>query len=109
MIMSRYFLPRSLTAVASVMFIWNVAAMPAAGQTKNNPAKNNSAPEGAKSTRQYAPPPLPSGPSRPAPRTADGHMDLSGMWIEKYEELGKNSAFRNPATANARQATKYQS
>jgi len=81
--MRRYFLSRSLTVTASVVFFWNVASMPCAAQTQNN-----SALEGAKSTRQYAPPSLPSGPSRPAPRTADGHVDLSGMWIEKYGELG---------------------
>jgi len=102
--MKRYFLTRSLIAVASVMFIWSVASVSSAAQTKKN-----SAPEGAKSTKQYAPPPLPSGPSKPAPRTADGHVDLSGMWIEKYGELGEDIAFRKPATAKAPTATKYPS
>jgi hypothetical protein len=94
--MKPYFLPRALTVVASAMFIWNVASLPCAAQD-------------SKSAKQYAPPPLPSGPSKPAPRKADGHVDLSGMWIEKYGELGEDVAFRKPAPGRAAAATKYPS
>src|SRR5580704_10915815 len=93
--MRRYFLRKSSTAAAFVVVVWNLASSPAAAQTKN--------------TKQYAPPALPSGPSKPTPRTADGHPDLSGMWIEKYGELGEDVAFRKPAPAQAQAATKYPS
>src|ERR1700675_3741576 len=90
--MQRYFLRKSLTAAASVVVVWSVASIPSAAQTKN--------------TTQYAPPSLPSGPSKPTPRTADGHPDLSGMWIERYGSLGsvaaataeKKTPPRTPAT-----------
>src|SRR5690242_12631955 len=91
--MKGYFLPRSLTAVASVMFIGSVASVPSAAQ----------------SAKQYAPPPLPSGHSKSTTRTADGNVDLSGMWIEKYGELGEDVAFRKPASGQAPRATKYPS
>jgi hypothetical protein len=91
--MKRYFLRKCVTAAASVVVVWNLASSPAAAQTKN--------------TKQYAPPALPSGPSKPTPRTADGHPDLSGMWIEKYGELGEDIAFRKPTPAQASTTTKY--
>ena len=43
-------------------------------------------------TKKYAPPSLSKDHSKPAPRTADGHADLSGMWIEKYGALGPDPA-----------------
>ena len=43
-------------------------------------------------TKKYAPPSLPKDHSKLAPRTADGHPDLSGMWIEKYGALGTDPA-----------------
>lgn len=43
-------------------------------------------------TKKYAPPSLSKDHSKPAPRTADGHPDLSGMWIEKYGALGTDPA-----------------
>ncbi len=43
-------------------------------------------------TKKYAPPSLSKDHSKPAPRTADGHPDLSGLWIEKYGALGADPA-----------------
>jgi len=42
--------------------------------------------------KKYAPPSVSKDHSKPAPRTADGHPDLSGMWIEKYGALGTDPA-----------------
>ena len=47
-------------------------------------------------TKKYAPPSLPTDHSKPAPRRADGHPDLSGMWIEKYGALGTDPAVGKP-------------
>jgi len=102
--MKRYFLSTCVIAGASMMVIWNTASLPAAAQTKKD-----SAPQSAKSPTQYSPPPLPSGPSKPTPRTADGHPDLSGMWIERYGELGVDTAFGKPPSSRAAEATKYPS
>src|SRR5689334_200402 len=46
--------------------------------------------------KKYAPPSLPKDHSKPAPRAADGHPDLSGMWIEKYGALGSDPAVGRP-------------
>jgi hypothetical protein len=43
-------------------------------------------------TKKYAPPSVSKDHSKPAPRTADGHPELSGMWIEKYGALGTDPA-----------------
>ncbi len=53
-------------------------------------------------TKKYAPPSLPKDHSKPAPRTADGHPDLSGMWIEKYGALGTDPAVGKPEGSGAR-------
>ena len=42
--------------------------------------------------KKYAPPALSKDHSKPTPHTADGHPDLSGMWIEKYGALGTDPA-----------------
>ena len=42
--------------------------------------------------KKYAPPSVSKDHSKPAPRTADGHPDLSGMWIERYGALGTDPA-----------------
>ena len=47
-------------------------------------------------TKKYAPPALSKDHSKPTPRTADGHPDLSGMWIEKYGALGTDPAVGKP-------------
>jgi hypothetical protein len=46
--------------------------------------------------KKYAPPSLPKDHSKPAPRTADGHPNLSGRWIEKYGALGPDPAAGKP-------------
>lgn len=43
-------------------------------------------------TKKYAPPSVSKDHSKPAPRAADGHPDLGGMWIEKYGALGTDPA-----------------
>jgi hypothetical protein len=68
--------------------------------------QNSAAPQGKK----YAPPKLSSDRSKPAPRAADGHPDLSGMWIEKYGALGADPAAGKPAqprTAGSAEASAY--
>jgi hypothetical protein len=50
----------------------------------------------AKQEKKYAPPALPKDHSKPVPRTADGHPDLSGMWIERYGALGTDPAVGRP-------------
>jgi hypothetical protein len=47
--------------------------------------------------KKYAPPSLSKDHSKPAPRAADGHPELSGMWIEKYGALGTDPAVGKPA------------
>lgn len=47
-------------------------------------------------TKKYAPPSLTTDRSKPAPRTADGHPDLSGMWVEKFGALGPDPAVGKP-------------
>jgi hypothetical protein len=62
--------------------------------------------------KKYAPPSLPKDHSKPAPRTADGHPELSGMWIEKYGALGPDPAAgkpERPRTAGGGAAPKYES
>ena len=44
------------------------------------------------SAKKYAAPKLSSERTKPAPRAADGHVDLSGMWLEKYAALGADTA-----------------
>src|SRR5579863_4250927 len=62
-------------------------------------------------TKKYAPPALTKDHSKPTPRTADGHPDLSGMWIEKYGALGTDPAVGRPAGSGRRggAATAYPS
>ena len=62
-------------------------------------------------TKKYAPPSVSKDHSKPAPRTADGHPDLSGMWIEKYGALGTDPAVGKPQGAGRRAdtAAKYPS
>src|SRR5437879_9249685 len=61
-------------------------------------------------TKKYAPPSLPTDHSKPAPRTADGHPDLSGMWIEKYGALGTDPAVGKPeGDARSRRPASYPS
>jgi hypothetical protein len=51
------------------------------------------------STKKYAAPKLSSERTKPAPHTADGHVDLSGMWLEKYAALGADTAAQQAPTA----------
>ena len=62
-------------------------------------------------TKKYAPPSVSKDHSKPAPRTADGHPVLSGMWIEKYGALGTDPAVGKPQGAGRRAdtAAKYPS
>jgi hypothetical protein len=53
-------------------------------------------------TKKYAPPTLSKDHSKTAPRAADGHPDLSGMWIEKYGALGTDPAVGKPAGSGRR-------
>jgi hypothetical protein len=53
-------------------------------------------------TKKYAPPSVSKDHSKPAPRTADGHPDLSGMWIEKYGALGTDPAAGKSEVPNRR-------
>jgi hypothetical protein len=53
-------------------------------------------------TKRYAPPSISKDHSKPAPRTADGHPDLSGMWIEKYGALGTDPAAGKTEVPNRR-------
>jgi hypothetical protein len=53
-------------------------------------------------TKRYAPPSVSKDHSKPAPRTADGHPDLSGMWIEKYGALGTDPAAGKTEVPNRR-------
>ncbi len=55
--------------------------------------------------RKYAPPALPKDHSKAAPRAADGHPDLSGMWIEKYGALGTDPAVGRAAGTGTRANT----
>jgi hypothetical protein len=52
--------------------------------------------------KKYAPPALSKDHSKPAPRAADGHPDLSGMWIEKYGALGTDPAVGKPEGSGRR-------
>lgn len=60
-------------------------------------------------TKKYAPPTLSKDHSKPTPRTADGHPDLSGMWIEKYGALGTDPAVGKPVQNRAPRAAAYPS
>jgi hypothetical protein len=60
-------------------------------------------------TKKYAPPTLSKDHSKPTPRTADGHPDLSGMWIEKYGALGTDPAVGKPAQNRAPRPAAYPS
>jgi hypothetical protein len=60
-------------------------------------------------TKKYAPPALSKDHSKPTPRTADGHPDLSGMWIEKYGALGTDPAVGKPAQNRAPRPAAYPS
>jgi hypothetical protein len=60
-------------------------------------------------TKKYAPPTLSKDHSKAAPRTADGHPDLSGMWIEKYGALGTDPAVGKPAQNRAPRPAAYPS
>jgi hypothetical protein len=59
--------------------------------------------------KKYAPPALSKDHSKPTPRTADGHPDLSGMWIEKYGALGTDPAVGKPAQNRAPRPAVYPS
>lgn len=48
--------------------------------------------------KKYSPPQLSKDRSKPAPRTAEGHPDLSGMWIERYATLGTDPIIGNLAS-----------
>jgi len=85
--MKHYFV--SDCAAATAVMALCMVSMPAAAQTNHNAA---AAPT-AGGAQKFTPPPIPSGPSAPTPRAADGHPDLSGMWIEKYGALGPDTAF----------------
>jgi len=91
-----------MTAAAIVAALY-MAAAPASAQ-----ANKNQAPPPAAGTNKYAPPSLHSGASKPAPRSADGHPDLSGMWIEKYTALGPDTEVgKKPSSTPS--VTKYPS
>jgi len=78
-------MPRFLTVLAALVLIGGVAAI---AQTPK-PAASSTAPDKAHVARKAA---------RPAPRTADGHADLQGMWdfaqLTPFERPG-NFAGRN--------------
>jgi hypothetical protein len=59
--------------------------------------------------KKYAPPALSKDHSKPAPHAADGHPDLSGMWIEKYGALGTDPAVGKPAQNRAPRPATYPS
>jgi hypothetical protein len=86
--------------VAAVIVLGMIPAS-AAAQTGSN-----------QTPKKYAPPALSSEHSKPTPHTADGHPDLSGMWLEKYAPLGADTAAgKAPAAprAQAAQASSYPS
>jgi hypothetical protein len=76
----------------------NVCAASASAQADKN-----------QETKKYAPPALSKDHSKPTPRTADGHPDLSGMWIEKYGALGTDPAVGKPAQNRAPRPAAYPS
>ena len=83
---------------------WLASATPAIAQNKNS-AKSSS-------DSKYNPPALHKGASGPAPHAADGHVDLSGMWIERYAAVGPDTAAGNPppqGRAEANAASRYPS
>lgn len=80
--------------VIAVAMVAAFGSMSALAQTPND-----------QGTKKYAPPQLSKDHSKPAPRTADGHPDLSGMWIEKYGALGTDPAVGKPEGAGRRAGT----
>lgn len=87
---------RSL-AIAAAAF-WVLSPAPAAAQKSGD--------------TKYNPPALHKGPSGAAPHAADGHVDLSGMWIERYSAVGPDTAAGNPppqARAQANTESRYPS
>jgi len=91
----------SALAVAAAAF-WVLSPAPASAQSKTSSQKS--------ADTKYDAPALHKGQSAPAPHTADGHVDLSGMWIEKYAALGADTAAPEPQThAAAEAAPRYPS
>jgi hypothetical protein len=87
-------------AVAAAI-LWAASVTPATAQNKT-PQKSSDA--------KYNPPALHKGQSAPAPRTPDGHVDFSGMWIEKYQALGADTVSGDPqARVDTDGAPKYPS
>lgn len=76
--------PLHSLAASFVAFSFGLCLNSAQATAQSNKASTQS----SSSAKKYQPPPLPSDHSKPTPRTADGHPDLSGMWIEKYTALG---------------------
>ena len=87
----------SILSLAAAAFLC-MASIPAAAQDQN---ANSQAAEGSK---KYESPHFHKGASKPTPRTADGHPDLSGMWIEKYGAVGRDVDAGKPAPAPAEAA-----
>ena len=66
--------------------------------------------DGNQAPKKYTTPKLSSEHSKPAPHTADGHVDLSGMWLEKYASLGADTAAgKAPAAREGVAASSYPS
>lgn len=87
----------SLTIAAAAL--WTMYSVPAVAQTKSSAQGS--------SDKKYNPPAMHTGQSAPAPHAADGHVDLSGMWLEKYAALGADTAAGGDGSEEGGATTRY--